>query len=181
MLRFAAQRVASRAVRPQATVFRARQCLVANFGTTIRRQNAQDPSKPGDAVLEEHKKLQSDWTAPLVHYDTVKAWSERPSFDAYLIDVREPDETIQGIIPSAVTLPLSGMSKSLHLAATDFKAQHGYEKPLPHQEIIFYCRSGKRSQTAADIARRNGYKNVKSYDGSWLDWVKREQSPSSSS
>ena len=77
--------------------------------------------------------------------------------DAYLIDVREPNETEQGMIPSAVNLPLSELPNSLHLGSTDFKAKYGYEKPRKDQEITFYCRSGKRSTTACEIAAQNGY------------------------
>ena len=78
--------------------------------------------------------------------------------DAYLIDVREPDEVVQGSIPSSVNLPLTILSSSINLPAEIFKKKFGWEKPLPEQEIVFYCRSGKRSASASDIARRNGYK-----------------------
>ena len=49
-----------------------------------------------------------------------------------------------------------------------------FEKPMPKQNIVFYCRSGKRAATAAEIAQSEGYKNVRNYKGSWLDWSKRE-------
>ena len=74
-----------------------------------------------------------------------------------MIDVREPDEVLQGSIPSAVNLPLSELANSLHLSSEAFKARFGWEKPKASQEIVFYCRSGKRSTTASDVAKRNGY------------------------
>lgn len=76
----------------------------------------------------------------------------------YLIDVREPDEVAQGAIPSAVSIPLSGFAPSMRLSEAEFEKQHGFRKPQLDSEIIFYCRSGKRSASASDIARRNGYK-----------------------
>jgi len=105
--------------------------------------------------------------------------------------VREPDEAIQGSIPSSVNLPLSVLPNSLHLHESAFKAKHGFEKPLKDQEIIFYCRTGKRSATACDVAKRNGFTkyattitgqsfiaNLKSslynYAGSWVDWLSNE-------
>lgn len=75
-----------------------------------------------------------------------------------MIDVREPDEVLQGSIPSAVNLPLSVLANSFFLSETAFKSRFGWEKPKPEQEIVFYCRSGKRAATACDIAKRNGYK-----------------------
>lgn len=74
-----------------------------------------------------------------------------------MIDVREPDEVLQGSIPSAVNLPLSVISSAFHLPAAEFKEKYGFEKPRLDQEVTFYCRSGKRSTTASDVAKRNGY------------------------
>jgi rhodanese-related sulfurtransferase len=65
---------------------------------------------------------------------------------------------------------------SLLLAVNSLHHQeHGFPKPLPQQKIIFYCRSGKRSATACELAGEAGYKNVRNYEGSWLDWTKKEQ------
>lgn len=61
------------------------------------------------------------------------------------------------MIPSAVNIPLSGLGGSLHLSKESFRAKHGFEKPKQGQELIFYCRSGVRSSTASDVAKRNGY------------------------
>ena len=64
---------------------------------------------------------------------------------------------LQGSIPSAVNLPLSVLPNALHLPAAEFKEKFGFEKPRPDQEVTFYCRSGVRSTTASDVAKRNGY------------------------
>ncbi len=47
--------------------------------------------------------------------------------------------------------------RSAHGAREPFAQKFGFEKPLTHQEVIFYCRSGVRSTSACDIAKRNGY------------------------
>lgn len=73
------------------------------------------------------------------------------------MDVREPDEVIQGMIPSAVNIPLSVLAPSLLLKPEDFVQKFGFNKPGKAQEVIFYCRSGKRSTSASDVAKRNGY------------------------
>lgn len=84
--------------------------------------------------------------------------------DSYLIDVREPDEVIQGSIPSSVNIPLSILPGSLYMKAEEFEKKFGFKKPRRSQEIIFYCRSGVRAATAGDIARKNGYqKSVGQY------------------
>lgn len=40
----------------------------------------------------------------------------------------------------------------------DFTRIHGFHKPTKGQQIIFYCRSGKRSTTAIDLAKRAGFR-----------------------
>ncbi|KAI9057183.1 Rhodanese-like protein [Trametes sanguinea] len=117
---------------------------------------------------------QRDWDAKEISYEELKPKTLQPSPDKYLIDVREPDEVVQGSIPSAVNLPLSVLSSALQLPPAQFKEKFGFEKPRPNQEVTFYCRSGKRSSTAADVAKRNGYTNILNYKGSWLEWVERE-------
>lgn len=62
------------------------------------------------------------------------------------------------MIPSAVNLPLSDFPGALRMDGAKFKEKYGFQKPEVDQEVVFYCRSGKRSSTASDVARRNGYK-----------------------
>ncbi|KAL5495346.1 hypothetical protein ACEPAI_809 [Sanghuangporus weigelae] len=140
----------------------------------VRFNSGQSSQSSGPA-----SKAEPFWNAPTVTYEQVKPRTEQPSPDAYLIDVREPDEVILGSIPSSVNVPLSVLADSLHLNPVAFKERHSIEKPKRNQEIVFYCRSGKRSATAADIARRYGYTNVLNYEGSWLDWTAKEQGKSS--
>ncbi|KAL1667691.1 Rhodanese-like domain-containing protein [Schizophyllum commune] len=132
--------------------------------TVARWNSSAAPAKETAAHTPEAKEIS---------YDELLPKTTSPSLDAYLIDVREPNETEQGMIPSAVNLPLSELPNSLHLGSTDFKAKYGYEKPKKDQEITFYCRSGKRSTTACEIAAQNGYNNLLNYKGSWLEWVSK--------
>ncbi|KAH7883904.1 Rhodanese-like domain-containing protein [Phlebopus sp. FC_14] len=169
MLRTALATASRSALRPSVVCRRiAKPALVRFESSTV------DNSEALKAARKLNDKLQSDWKNPVLTYDQVKPKTLSPSSDAFLIDVREPDEVMQGSIPSSVNLPLSVLATSLHLNPEAFHAQHGFDKPKKAQEVVFYCRSGKRSASACDIARRNGYENVLNYEGSWLDWVSRE-------
>jgi len=153
------------------------------LSTAARFKSTQPPLTDEQALerraaLDRRDDLQKDWAMPIISYEAVKLKSLQPSEDAYLIDVREPDEVIQGSIPSSVNLPLSVLANSLQLDPVKFEEKHGFRKPKVEQEVVFYCRSGKRSSTASDVAKRNGYENILNYEGSWLDWVKREGKPS---
>ncbi|GAA5957233.1 hypothetical protein JCM21900_001200 [Sporobolomyces salmonicolor] len=114
-----------------------------------------------------------------VTYDELKPITQSPDDKILLIDVREPSEVALGSIPSSVNLPLSTFEKSLAMDEGDFTRTHGFHKPEKGQAMIFYCRAGVRAGTAADLAKRAGYKYARNYEGSWLDWEKHEGSQQS--
>ncbi|KII93446.1 hypothetical protein PLICRDRAFT_100477 [Plicaturopsis crispa FD-325 SS-3] len=173
-------RPASRTVFSATRVARTPRVLLPAFQQSLRHESGLPPfdKEKRRQVLEARDDQQRDWDAKVVTYADIKPKTLSPSPDAYLIDVREPDEVIQGSIPSAVNLPLSVLANSLHLDPAKFKQTHGFEKPKKDQEVTFYCRSGVRSSTASDVAKRNGYTNIQNYKGSWLDWLEQDKSSS---
>ena len=83
--------------------------------------------------------------------------------DCVLIDVRTEAEASQGMIPSAINIPLH----NLELTLVENKLSRD-------KEIIFYCKSGIRSAKASKIAENFGFKNVSNYEGSYSDWVSHQ-------
>lgn len=82
------------------------------------------------------------------------------SGDVQLVDVRRPVEFAQGHIPGALLLDVTG---------EDF---HGKAvSALNRKKVVaVYCRSGKRSVTAANILVKEGYEVV-NLRGGWQEWV----------
>ncbi|CAG9804272.1 unnamed protein product [Chironomus riparius] len=110
-----------------------------------------------------------------VTYEEIK---ELPSYPAkMLIDVREPKELEEtGRIPTSINIPLKQVAEKLSLdfSSDNFKTLFQREKPTVDTEIIFYCKIGARSQSATDLCYKLGYKNVKNYKGSWMEWAEKE-------
>ncbi len=73
-----------------------------------------------------------------------------------LLDVREEAECVSGVIPSAMTIPLSQLRARLDELPRD-------------REIIVYCRSGQRSYYACRILHQHGY-TVRNLSGAYLSW-----------
>ncbi|TEB39305.1 Rhodanese-like protein [Coprinellus micaceus] len=147
--------------------------------TTVRFNSTQGSTKSAADLakrkaLDEKDRLQADWDAKVVSYEDILPKTQNPTADTFLIDVREPDEVAQGSIPSSINIPLTVLPDALQLSPQAFRERFGFQKPKHTQEVIFYCRSGKRSTTASDVAKRNGYKNILNYTGSWLDWTERQ-------
>ncbi|GAA5823985.1 hypothetical protein JCM11251_003369 [Rhodosporidiobolus azoricus] len=110
-----------------------------------------------------------------VKYDEVKAISEAPDDKILIIDVREPNEVALGSIPSSVNLPLSEFEKAIRMDEGDFVKTYGFRKPTKQQGLITLCKAGVRAQTALDLAKSAGYKWVRNYEGSYMDWEKHEK------
>lgn len=79
--------------------------------------------------------------------------------DVHLVDVREPEEHEEFNIGGQL-IPL-GRFKNLDVDELD---------PFQEEEIILYCRSGKRSGQAAQMLETMGYSKVKNLAGGMLKW-----------
>ena len=74
-----------------------------------------------------------------------------------LVDVREPNETAVERFPDAAVVPLSGFD------AEDIPDPQG-------REVVFACRSGKRSVTASKAAQEQGFPYDAHLAGGLLAW-----------
>ncbi|XP_050096883.1 rhodanese domain-containing protein CG4456 isoform X1 [Anopheles aquasalis] len=91
--------------------------------------------------------------------------------EVLLIDVREPAELeATGRIPTSINIPLKTVQRELGLGAEAFEAKYGRKKPALDDPLIFSCRSGVRAGQAALQADQLGFRNVKNYVGSWLEY-----------
>jgi rhodanese-related sulfurtransferase len=90
-----------------------------------------------------------------------------------LIDVREPFELSNGMIPSAKSLPLGQLSDALDLSVPAFAKRFGFPKPSKDQKIVFYCRTGGRSAAATRIAVQKGFAAL-NFAGSVFEWSKTD-------
>jgi adenylyltransferase/sulfurtransferase len=92
---------------------------------------------------------------------------EPPALDAALhdarrpalIDVREPDEHAQGMIPGAVHIPRGFLEQRI-------------ERTVPDREapVVVYCAGGTRSVFAVRSLNELGYHNVRSLVGGFTGW-----------
>ncbi|KAF9299895.1 hypothetical protein BG000_002082 [Podila horticola] len=106
----------------------------------------------------------------VVTFEEIDTLIHKKDQNVVLIDVREPGEVAQGIIPTSHPIPLANIQEALSLPDKEFEARFGFKKFSKDDEVIFYCRSGRRSGMAFDIAKQLGYKGVRNYSGSWLDY-----------
>jgi rhodanese-related sulfurtransferase len=75
----------------------------------------------------------------------------------YLLDVREPNEWIEGHVPDSTLIPLGELASRVSELPTD-------------QEIMVICRSGNRSATGRDILLEAGLTQATSVAGGIRAW-----------
>jgi len=78
--------------------------------------------------------------------------------DAYLLDVREPDEWAGGHAPGAHHLPMMEIPTRMAEVPTD-------------AEVVVVCRSGGRSGQVVSYLMGNGWDNVRNLDGGMQSWA----------
>ncbi len=78
---------------------------------------------------------------------------------AHAIDIREPDETAQGIVPGATVIPRGFLEARIEDTVSDRDAP-----------IVLYCAGGARSAFAAQSLELLGYTNAVSLIGGFGAW-----------
>ena len=63
-----------------------------------------------------------------------------------VLDVREPDELVEGYIENSKLIPLDEVPE---------RAERELDKSIP---VLVYCRSGRRSEMAGKVLSEKGYK-----------------------
>ncbi len=118
-----------------------------------------------EVVLPEGTPLEAAVVAPLA-YEAVTTIAMQPGFgtitvdtlasdysEAFLLDVREPNEYAEGFIAGAVNVPLRTLAQNLAVL------------PAFDQPIVIYCAAGHRGAIAETALVLLGYQNVTSLRG----------------
>lgn len=79
-----------------------------------------------------------------------------------ILDVREPHEIQIAALPQT--------AKSLAIPLGELPTRISELEQFKTDEIVVYCRSGARSDMAANFLQQSGFKNVKNLTGGVLAW-----------
>ena len=89
-------------------------------------------------------------------------WSEQlqNDNDAFILDVRTPEEVEEGYIPNAKNIDI--------YLGPDFLNE--LEKLDKNKNYYVYCRSGNRSGQACAIMNSMGFENTYNLEGGFMQW-----------
>lgn len=92
----------------------------------------------------------------LLAHEVLDIYNKKDS-DYVFIDVREPNEWEEGVIPGVKKISLGDIENHLDQLDKDKK-------------YIMVCRSGGRSNKASTLMEQQGFKDVSNFQGGMLDW-----------
>lgn len=96
----------------------------------------------------------------------ISSWDADQSEQAILVDVRTEEEFDQGHLCDALNV--------------DFKAEDFETKilELPKSSPVYlYCRTGKRSESAATLLQELGFKNITNLEGGYVAYTEEGGAP----
>lgn len=88
--------------------------------------------------------------------------------DVFVLDVRTPDEFNSSHIKGATLIPVSNAFGSNLSSDSLLKARID---EVPKKEILVYCRTGRRSDTASTMLVNAGYSQVYNMVGGITSWI----------
>ena len=117
--------------------------------STMERGGRGNPST-ADAIAVERVNRQEVQLQQVVKLDINLGMKIKQQFpELPLVDVREETEYADGHLPGADQVSVSGLSGKIGMAA-----------PLTEVPVMVYCRSGRRSETAAFQMQHLGYRLI---------------------
>lgn len=93
---------------------------------------------------------------------SVESAAARIKKGALALDVREPQEFMQGHIPNAVDVPRGVL---------EFRVAAHPQLQDQNQEIVVYCQAGGRGALATQTLNQMGFTNVINMVGGYAAWV----------
>lgn len=135
-------------------------------GKTFPSSSAHKPTERSGRVMSKVKEMITAAKAGIENLTPAELAAEVDEGDVLLVDVREPAETVDGIIPTAVLTP-RGMLE-FHADVTTPDHQEWFE---PGRRVIVYCADGERSALAAASLQHLGYRDVGHLEGGFRRWL----------
>ncbi|HYE81530.1 MAG TPA: sulfurtransferase [Clostridia bacterium] len=111
-------------------------------------------------------------TSMLATIDEVKALANQPQQNVILLDTRTKEEFDQETIPGSVLFDYSenNYNDGTYKKVQDIKIQYIENKITPDKAIMMYCKTSVRAAQTYLALYNAGYRNMKIYDGAWLEW-----------
>lgn len=109
----------------------------------------------------------------------VRAQVENPAANYVMVDTRSIEEFNEGSIPGSVCLDFSGnnFADGTFRPVNQIRIRYLEQKIDYDNEVAMYCKTSIRGAQTYLVLYNAGYRNLKLYDGAWLDWTRNPMNP----
>lgn len=99
--------------------------------------------------------------------------------DYVLIDTRSLEEYNEGNVPGSVCLDFSdnNFSDSTFKPVNQIRIRYLEKKIDYNDEVVMYCKTSIRGAQTYLVLYNAGYRNLKLYDGAWVEWTANPMNP----
>ncbi|MBI9102835.1 MAG: sulfurtransferase [Spirochaetales bacterium] len=99
-------------------------------------------------------------------------WLNNPSENIVILDVRSDEEYNNGTIPGAVHIDYleNNFNDGTYKSIQHIKIMYKEAGIMPEDTVIMFCKSSIRAAQTYAALYNAGYRNLRIYDGAWLEW-----------
>jgi len=120
----------------------------------------------------------------LVSLEDIKAILNQPDKKTVIIDTRSDEEFAEGTIPGSVHIEYTwnNYPSGDYKIPMDIQSTYLEQDISPDMKLILFCKTSVRAAQTYAALKDAGYKDVRVYDGAWLEYsdVEKPQAPSGS-
>lgn len=129
--------------------------------------------KPSNYTAEERN------TDMIATVDDILSQVNNPNENVLLIDTRSQEEYNEGTIPSSILMNYvdNNYNDSTFRSISDIRIKYLEVGVDPEDTAIMYCKTSIRGAQTYLALYNAGYRNLKLYDGAWVEWTKDESHP----
>lgn len=113
----------------------------------------------------------------IVSLDYIKAKLNTPEEGLVIIDTRTDEEFAEGTIPGSVHINYTwnNYASGEYKSPMDMQSTYLNKKIYPDMKLIVFCKTSVRAAQTYTALKDAGYKDVRVYDGAWLEFSDKEQ------
>lgn len=111
--------------------------------------------------------------------EDVKSQINDPKKNVMLLDTRSKEEYDAGTIPSSVLINYvdNNYENGTYKSTSDIQTMYLDAGLIPEDTAIMYCKTSIRGAQTYLALYNAGYRNLKLYDGAWVEWSKDKSLP----
>jgi len=152
---------------------------VISGGLIALKEAGADTSKDLPDIIETEYIAEEKSNDMIAGINEVIGQVEEQNMDTVIIDVRTMEEYNSGAVPGSILIDYAGnnYSDGTYRSIQNIKIIYLENGIKPDKKAIIYCKTSIRGAQTLLALYNAGYRNLKLYDGGWIEWSADESLP----